>query len=69
MKSIEDIRELLAGKKRGAKASSGEATQLFMQKMGAPASAAPINSAPQRGYPNNDLRQRLDEIGIFNEEF
>ena len=69
MKSIEDIRELLAGKKRGAKASSGEATQLFMQKMGMPVSAAPINSAPQRGYPNDDLRQELDAIGIFNEEF
>ena len=69
MKSIEDIRELLAGKKRGAKASSGEATQLFMQKMGVPVSAAPINSAPQRGYSSDDLRQRLDEIGIFNEEF
>ena len=71
MKSIEDIRELLAGKKRGAKASSGEATQLFMQKMGMPVSVAPTNSAlqPPRGYPGDDLRQRLDEIGIFNEEF
>lgn len=71
IKSIEDIRELLAGEKRGAKASNGEATQLFMQKMGMPATAAPINSVPQppRGYPSDDLRQRLDEIGIFNEEF
>ena len=51
--------------------SAKEATQLFMQKMGIPVSAAPINSAPQppRGYPSDDLRQRLDEIGIFNEEF
>lgn len=49
--------------------SAKEATQLFMQKMGMPVSATPINSAPQRGYPNDDLRQELDAIGIFNEEF
>lgn len=49
--------------------SAKEATQLFMQKMGMPVSAAPINSAPPRGYSNDDLRQKLDAIGIFNEDF
>lgn len=52
--------------------SAKEATQLFMQKMGMPLKVAPAGSAPQppRGYaPSDNLRQRLDEIGIFNEEF
>lgn len=51
--------------------SAKEATQLFMQKMGMPLKAMPASSAPQppRGYPSDDLRQRLDAIGIFNEEF
>lgn len=52
--------------------SAKEATQLLMQKMGIPLKAAPASSVPQppRGYaPNDNLRQRLDEIGIFNEEF
>lgn len=52
--------------------SAKEATQLFMQKMGMPLKAAPAGSAPQppRGYaPSDNLRQKIDEIGIFNEEF
>lgn len=52
--------------------SAKEATQLFMQKMGMPLKAMPASSAPQppRGYaPSDNLRQELDAIGIFNEEF
>jgi|GEM_PF-864360 len=51
--------------------SAKEATQLVMQKMGMPLKAMPASSVPQppRGYPSDDLRQELDAIGIFNEEF